>query len=669
MSTPTTPARNRSTGAIIAVLSLAGTVVALQQTLVVPLLPDFPKILETSADNVSWLVTATLLTSAVATPIASRLADMFGKRLVMLASMAVMVAGSLVAALGASIATVIAGRVLQGFATALIPVGISIMRDELPREKIGSAVALMSATLGIGSAIGMPMAGVIYEHLGWHALFWLSAALGVALFLAVLLVVPESQVRTRGSFDYLGALLLSVALTALLLAISKGGHWGWGSQRTVGSFVVAGVVLASWLPYQLRVSQPLVDLRTSVRRPVLMTNIASLLVGLAMFGNMLATTQQLQMPTITGYGFGLSVVAAGLAMLPGGLVMIALAPVSAAITRRYGAKATLIAGVLVIAAGYVGRVFLVDSLWQVIVGSTIVSAGTAIGYAAMPTLIMRHVPITETASANGLNSLLRAIGTSTASALVAVILTSTTMKLGSVDVPTLDAFKHIFWVAAFAAMASAAVAVAIPDRVPTDAALEGQTAPAGGYEIKPAGHEVETVVRGVVGNSAGRPIRGAVVTVLTRDGDHIDWSRGNNDGEYSVVLPGPGQYLMVASADGWAPTSGVIALGEATTRQHITLSKRLTLSGTVTGNGRALADALVVLTKPTGEPVGSARTGGEGRYEFPLPTTGRYLITVVDPDGRKTFSRGVPLSAAQSSVVDIDAASFEPEDQGSGHSG
>ena len=663
MPAPTTPARPRSTGAIIAVLSLSGTVVALQQTLVVPLLPDFPKILGTSADNVGWLVTATLLTSAVSTPIASRLADMFGKRLVMLASMAIMVVGSLVAALGASITTVIAGRALQGFATALIPVGISIMRDELPREKIGSAVALMSATLGIGAAIGMPMAGVIYEHLGWHALFWLSAALGVALFVAVLLVVPESTVRTRGKFDYLGAVLLSVALTALLLAISKGGGWGWGSERTVGSFVVAGVVLALWLPYELRVSQPLVDLRTSARRPVLLTNIASLLLGLAMFGNMLATTQQLQMPTITGYGFGLSVIAAGMAMLPGGLVMIALAPVSAVITRRYGAKTTLIVGGLVIAAGYVGRVFLVDSLWQVIVGSTIVSAGTAIGYAAMPTLIMRHVPITETASANGLNSLLRAIGTSTSSALVAVILTSTTMTLGGVDVPTLDAFKHIFWIAAFAAMASAVVAVAIPDRLPTGAVLDGQPAlaPADRDELKPAGHEVETVVQGVMRSSAGRPMRGAVVTVLTTDGDHIDWSRANNDGEYSVVMPGPGRYLMVASAEGWAPTSGVVVLGEAITQQAITLRERLTLSGTVTGGGRPLSDALVVLTKPTGESVGSVRTGGDGRFEFPLPTMGRYLITVVDPEGRRTFSRGVILPAAQSSVVDIDAASFEPE--------
>jgi MFS family permease len=237
--------------------------------------------------------------------------------------------------------------------------------------------------------------------------------------------------------------------------------------------------------------------------------------------------------------------------------------------------------VLVIAAGYVGRVFLVDSLWQVIVGSTIVSAGTALGYAAMPTLIMRHVPITETASANGLNSLLRAIGTSTASAVVAVILTSTTMKLGPVDVPTLDAFKHIFWIAAFAALASALVAMAIPDRVPATAILQGQPVPvpADRHEIKPVGHEVETVVRGVVGTSSGRPIRCPVVTVLTTDGDHVDWSRGNNDGEYSVVLPGPGRYLMVASADGWAPRSGVIVLGEATTEEHITLSERLTLSG------------------------------------------------------------------------------------------
>ena len=156
---------------------------------------------------------------------------MFGKRLMMLACMVAMTVGSVLAAAVGHLSPVIVGRSLQGFAAALIPIGISIMRDELPKEKVGSAVALMSATLGIGAALGLPLSGLIFENLGWQAIFWISAGIGVLLIIGVLSLVSESTVRTRGRFDYLGALLLSVALTALLLGISKGGSWGWGSQQ------------------------------------------------------------------------------------------------------------------------------------------------------------------------------------------------------------------------------------------------------------------------------------------------------------------------------------------------------------------------------------------------------------------------------------------------------
>ena len=185
--------------------------VALAQTLVVPLLPDFPGILGVTADDASWLVTATLLASAVATPIVSRSADMYGKRKMMVVCLAIMVAGSVMAAVGGSFVWLVIGRMLQGFASVLIPVGISIMRDELPKEKMGFAVALMSATLGIGSALGLPLAGVLYESLGWASIFWVSAAARRAAAPCRGPDVPESKVRTPGRFDYAGALVLSGA--------------------------------------------------------------------------------------------------------------------------------------------------------------------------------------------------------------------------------------------------------------------------------------------------------------------------------------------------------------------------------------------------------------------------------------------------------------------------
>jgi len=677
----------KPTALIIAILCLSGTVVSLQQTMVVPLLPDFPKILNASPDDVSWLVTSTLLTSAVATPIVSRLADMFGKRRMMVVAMIMMVIGSIIAALGGGFLPLVVGRSFQGFAASLIPVGISIMRDELPKEKVASAVALMSATLGIGSALGLPLSGLIYQSLGWEAIFWLSAVIGAALIVAVLAIVPESEVRTRGRFDIGGAILLSIALTALLLAISKGGSWGWSSEPTILLFLTAAVVLALWFPFELRVSAPMVDLRTSARRPVLLTNLASILVGFSMYANMLSTTQQLQMPKISGYGFELSVVVAGLCMVPSGLAMVALAPISAAITKRFGAKITLIVGALVLAVAYVARVFLTGEVWMIIVGAMVVSMGTAIAYAAMPTLIMRSVPITETASANGLNSLLRAVGTSTASAAVAAILTSVTLKVGPVTLPALDAFKDIFWFAAIAALLSigvtafipkfrptaAAAAVAVPASVSGSASQQAEpttTAPAAAVpsvpvaaaaaEPWPLGADdgsAEIVVSGIVVRSDQRPIRHAVVTVLRTSGEPVDWSRADNDGSYSVVLPGPGRYLVVSSADGWAPHSQVLQFTDSTNRQQIQLPEQLTISGTVRGAVGPLDHALVTLTKPTGESVTSTHTQG-GRYQLSLPAAGRYILTSLEPSGVQAMARQI-LVATQSATVDFDYGARE----------
>ncbi len=654
MALHSSPTTRRSSRLITAILCLSGTVVALQQTMVIPLLPDFPKILGVSADDASWLVTVTLLTSAVATPIVSRLADMFGKRRMMLISMTMIVVGSLVAAIGGNFVALLIGRGLQGFAISMIPVGISIMRDELPKEKVASATALMSATLGIGSALGLPLSGLIFEHLGWPAIFWLSAIVGVLLIIAVAVVVPESSVRTRGKFDFLGAVMLSTALTAILLAISKGARWGWTSELTLLMFVIGIVTLALWFPYELRVTQPMVDLRTSAKRPVLLTNVASILVGFSMYANNLSTTQQLQMPKISGYGFELGVMAAGLCMIPAGLAMVFFAPVSANITKRFGAKITLIVGGTVLALAYIARVFLTGSIALIIISAAVVSIGTAIAYSAMPMLIMRSVPITETASANGLNSLLRSVGTSTSSAVVAAMLTSMVIPSGPGEgLPSIDAFKNIFWLAALAAVAAAAAAAFIPRRgAKPEAALRPVTPE--GFELPDAAvSETEIVVAGRVIRADSRPIRQAVVTVMDMEGRPIDWSRADNEGNFSLALPRPGRYLVVTSADGWSPRSQVISFDSAQSTHTVELGDRLTISGKVGVGGRTTSGTVVTLTKPTGEFVASTVTDGTGHYGIALPTSGRYILTALTESGHGTLARQIAV-IAQSTVVDFD---------------
>ena len=214
-------------GVIIAVACYCGIVVALTQTMIIPLVPVLPQILDSSPADASWAITATLLAAAVAMPISGRLGDMVGKRLMLLLSLVALVAGSLVCALFDSLELVVAGRALQGLSMGAIALGISIMRDELPAERVGAAVARVSATLGVGGAVGLPIAAVIAEKGSWHALFWVAAGLAAIGVVAVALLVPESPVRTPARFDVLGAIGLATGLHMLLVAITKGGDWGW----------------------------------------------------------------------------------------------------------------------------------------------------------------------------------------------------------------------------------------------------------------------------------------------------------------------------------------------------------------------------------------------------------------------------------------------------------
>lgn len=223
----------------------------------------------------------------------------------------------------------------------------------------------------------------------------------------------------------------------------------------------AGAALV-WGYYELRTARPLVNLRISARRPVLLTNLASVAVGFAIYGQMLAFPQLLMAPTETGYGFGLSMVMAGVLIAPGGIVMMALSPVSARITGSHGPRVTLASGVVVVGAGYVLVYVAYTEIWHIVVAGMIIGAGIGLAYAAMPALIMGAVPLSETAAASSLNTLMRSIGTSTSAAVVSVVLAAMTTTVGTYTVPALDGFRATFLLS----IAASAVALALTAAVP-----------------------------------------------------------------------------------------------------------------------------------------------------------------------------------------------------------
>lgn len=457
-------------GVLIAVLAAAGISVSLMQTLMIPLIPELPTLLHTRPDNASWAITVTLLTAAVTTPVFGRLGDMYGPKPMLMICAATLTAGSLIAAMTSSLLPFIVGRGLQGFGIPIIPLAISVLRAAIPADRVGSAMGLISSSLGVGGALGLPLSAVIAQKADWHTLFWGASILGVMAMLLFYFLVPDIPATSADRFDPLGFVLLTTGLVTLLLPISKGSTWGWTNSTTLSLFAVSLVVFAVFARWQFRTTSPMVDLRTTLRRPVLTTNIAAILVCFSMFALSLIAPQVLELPTGTGYGLGQSMLQAGLWMAPGGLAMMVASPLAARLAGRHGAKFTLVCGAAIIAAAYLGAVWLLGSPAAVMVVNIAISLGVGFAYSSLPALINGAVPVSETAAANGINALARSLGTSISSAVIGVVLATMTITYAGHAVPSLQGLRIALLVSAGVAALAAVIAMTLP--AAADAAAE-----------------------------------------------------------------------------------------------------------------------------------------------------------------------------------------------------
>ena len=454
--------RTRHPAVVVAVLATTGTCMSLMQTLVIPLIPELPTLLNTNASNASWVITATLLVAAVATPVVGRLGDMYGPKRLLIACAILMTVGSLIAAMTSAWVPVVIGRALQGFGVPIVPLGISVLRTCVPAHRVGTAMGLMSASFGVGGALGLPLAAIIADHFDWHAVFWFAAILGALSGVLFAILVPRIPSASADRLDPLGALGLAAGLVTLLLGISKGGRWGWGSATTLGMFAASIVIFAMFAWWQLRTDSPMVDLRTTVKRPVLMTNIASVAVGFAMFALALIGPQVLELPVATGYGLGLSMVEAGLWLAPGGLAMMVSSPIASRVAAARGPRFTLTVGCAIIAASYLAGFVLLGEAWQLCLVNVLVSIGVGFAYSSLPALINAAVPMSETAAANGINALARALGTSISSAVIGAVLTGLTISVAGQEFPSLMAFRIGLLIAAGMAILAGVLAALIP---------------------------------------------------------------------------------------------------------------------------------------------------------------------------------------------------------------
>jgi EmrB/QacA subfamily drug resistance transporter len=459
MSTHATPVNPNRT---LLVLAGAGLAYALAQTLIVPALPEIQRTTGSSPADVTWLLTAFLLTSSVATPLMGRLGDMYGKERWLLICLASFGAGSVVTALAHSLELMIAGRAIQGAGGAIFPLAIGIIRDEFPREKVATGIGTMSATFGIGGGVGLVVAGVLVDHVGVSWIFWLSAAASAIAAFATWRFVPESPVRVKARLDWAGGLLLSGALLTLLLGVSEGNRWGWTSGGVLGLFAASVVLAVLWGRWEWRVTDPLVDLRLMRERPVWTTNLVTLAIGFAMFGSFVLIPQLVQTPPVAGYGFGASVTASGLFLLPSSLIMLVAGPLSGRLGTRHGSKLPLALGAMFASLGYLFLAVMHDARIDIYLGALLLGLGIGLAFAATANLIVEAVPQEVTGVASAINAIMRTVGGAIGAQISAAVV-SAHFVLGG-RFPAESGFTTAFAMSAIAAAVALAVVFVIPSR-------------------------------------------------------------------------------------------------------------------------------------------------------------------------------------------------------------
>jgi EmrB/QacA subfamily drug resistance transporter len=440
--TSTTPDRTHP-NVTLSVLALGGLAYAMLSSLVVPALPTMQHELDTTETGITWLLTGYLLAASVGTSIIGRLGDMYGKERLLLWTLVILAAGTLMGALSSSLIPIIVARFIQGVGGGIFPLAFGIVRDEFPPEKVAGGIGLLSAILGVGGGVGIVLSGVIIEHLSYHWLFWIPLAAILVAAIATWRLVPESPVRVPGRVNWLAAALMTVGLSALLLAISETTTWGWGSAKTLTLFLTGTMFTFAWITVEVRSREPLIDMTMMRVRGVWTTNAAAFLLGAGLYASFIVFPQFAQLPTSTGFGFGASVVVSGLYLLPATIGMTILGLKAGAISTRFGSRAALLMGTLFAAASFTLLAVAHSYPYQLLIAAALLGVGIGLAFAALGNLIVQAVPSHQTGVASGMNTVMRTLGGALGGQLSATFIAENTAH----GLPTVTGFTETFLMA------------------------------------------------------------------------------------------------------------------------------------------------------------------------------------------------------------------------------
>ena len=429
---------------------------------------------EFRTDQGAWLITAFLLVGAVTAPLVGKLADMYGKRRLLIWCIAISTAGTLMSAIATSYAMMIAGRALGGMLVPCLFLSYSLIRDVFPPKIVPLAVSISTAGMGLITVAAPFLAGWLIDGFGWRSVFWFFGGILVVLVFLVLASTPETSVRLRSRVDFIGAALLGAGLAGVLIAVSFGPTWGWTAPITL-VFLLGGVVLVvGWYLSAQRVPEPLIGLDVLGRRPVLYTVIAA---G-AVYGVGALYSIVLPMMTMTpdtfglGYGFGLDAEGFALFQVPLGVMTMAGGIVVGTLCGRGVPPRTLLAASMVfLGSGAALTAVQHDAKPTLFVFAGIVGLGMGLGYAAVPNQLIAAVPPELQASTAGIAGVVQSLASAALPVIAFAVMNNSFVAplspadTGGAVVYTNGGFVAAFVIAVFTAVVGVLAVSAIPRRV------------------------------------------------------------------------------------------------------------------------------------------------------------------------------------------------------------
>jgi EmrB/QacA subfamily drug resistance transporter len=627
----------------------------LASTIVSNALPTIITDLHGTQSQYTWVVTATLLASTATTPIWGKLADLFSKKLLVQLSITIFMAGSILAGFSQSVATLIGWRVLQGLGLgglqALIMIVLAAMIS--PRER-GRYTGVISTVMSVAPVAGPLIGGLIVDTdwLGWRWCFWVSAPLAVVALVVVQRTLNLPVVKRTLSIDYLGAALIAGGVSALLIWVTfAGNQFAWGSTASLTLAGLGAVLIVLFLVVEARVKEPIIPLRLFRDRTTTLATIASIGVGVAMFGGAVFLGQYFQIAR------GYSPTAAGLLTLPMIVGSMISATGSGALITRYGKwKVYLVLGAIFMLGGF-GLLSTIDHDANVVLIEVylfVLGVGMGMSMQNLVLAVQNSVAARDLGAASSTVTFFRSMGGTVGVSVLGAVLASQVSELtteglaaagvpvpaggsGEVGIGSLnelapaiativrvaygDATALIFLIAGALAIVTLLAVLAIRE-VPlrTETGLERERAEAlQGTEATAQTTATTERMPAVVANGNGGGNGGA--------------HRGANGGGNGRSA---GLEHAIANAPHFRPDQGRHAMPVAVAAERPaprpSPSPRPSptgpgVHGTVSrGDGAGLGGAVVTVTDQVGLQEGSTITGRDGSYRVTLPTGGTYLV-------------------------------------------